>query len=64
MATITTAASVYDQKAILPLLDELKGRYPDLPFAYILLDRGYAGRLIPEDKSVIDFPGRFIDNRS
>jgi hypothetical protein len=26
---------VYDQKAILPLLDELKGRYPDLPFAYI-----------------------------
>jgi len=27
MATIITAASVYDQKAILPLLDELKGRY-------------------------------------
>jgi len=35
------AASVYDQNAILPMLDELKARYPDLPFAYITLDRGY-----------------------
>jgi hypothetical protein len=49
MATITTPASVYDQKAILPLLDELKGRYPDLPFAYILLDRGYDAEEIHQD---------------
>jgi hypothetical protein len=49
MATIITAASVYDQKAILSLLDELKGRYPDLPFAYILLDRGYDAEEIHQD---------------
>jgi hypothetical protein len=49
MATITTPASVYDQKAILPLLDELKGRYPDLPFAYIILDRGYDAEEIHHD---------------
>jgi hypothetical protein len=49
MATIITAASVYDQKAILPLLDELKGRYPDLPFAYIILDRGYDAEEIHQD---------------
>ena len=30
MATIITAASVYDEKAILLLLDELKNRYPDI----------------------------------
>ena len=33
MATIITAASVSDQNAILLLLDELTGRYPDLLFA-------------------------------
>jgi len=49
MATITTPASVYDQKAILPLLDELTGRYPDLPFAYIILDRGYDAEEIHQD---------------
>ena len=49
MATIITAASVYDQKAILSLLDELKGRYPDLLFAYIILDRGYDAEEIHQD---------------
>jgi hypothetical protein len=49
MATIITATSVYDQNAILPLLDELKGLYPDLPFAYILLDRGYDAEEIHQD---------------
>jgi hypothetical protein len=49
MATIITAASVYDQKAILFLLDELTARYPDLPFAYIILDRGYDTEEIHQD---------------
>ena len=35
--TIVTPASVHDEKAILPLLDELKDRYHDLPFSYIIL---------------------------
>jgi hypothetical protein len=49
MATIITAASVYDQKAILLLLDELRGRYPALLFAYIILDRGYNAEGIHQD---------------
>ena len=49
MATIITAANVYDQDMILPLLDELTARYPDLPFAYIILDRGYDAEEIHQD---------------
>jgi hypothetical protein len=40
---------VYDQRAILPLLDELTGRYSDLQFAYIILDRGYDAEEIHQD---------------
>jgi hypothetical protein len=49
MATIITEASVSDQNAILPLLDELMARYPHLPFAYIILDRGYDAEEIHHD---------------
>lgn len=49
MATIITAASVSDQNAILPLIDEVTGRYPDLPFAYIILDKGYDAEEIHRD---------------
>jgi len=49
LATIITPASVHDETAILPLLDELKDRYPDLPFSYIILDRGYDAEEIHED---------------
>jgi hypothetical protein len=49
MATLITAASVSDQNAILLLLDELTGRYPDLLFAYIILDRGYDTEEIHQD---------------
>lgn len=49
MATIITAASVYDEKAILSLLDELKDRYPELIFSYIILDRGYDAEEIHHD---------------
>jgi len=49
MATIITAASVSDQNAILPLIDEVTGRYSDLPFAYIILDRGYDAEEIHRD---------------
>ena len=49
MATIITAASVYDQNVIFPLLDELTTRYPELPFAYIILDRGYDAEEIHQE---------------
>jgi len=49
MVTIITEASVSDQNAILPLLDELMARYPHLPFAYIILDRGYDAEEIHHD---------------
>ncbi len=49
MATIITAASVYDEKTILLLLYELKNRYPDLTFSYIILDKGYDAKEIHHD---------------
>ena len=49
LVTIITAASVSDEKAILLLLDELKNRYPDLTFSYIILDRGYDAEEIHHD---------------
>jgi len=49
MATIVTPASVSDQRAILPLLDELKDRHPDLSFSYLILDKGYDTEEIHQD---------------
>ncbi len=49
MATLVTQASVSDQKAILPLLDELKDRHPDLSFSYLILDKGYNAEEIHQD---------------
>lgn len=49
LATIITPASVSDQAAILPLLDELKSRFPQLLFAYIILDKGYDTEEIHHD---------------
>ena len=41
LVSILTSAAVQDQNIILVLLQELFERYPDVIFAYILLDRGY-----------------------
>jgi len=49
LVTIITPASVSDQAAILPLLDELKSRFPHLLFAYIILDKGYDTEEIHHD---------------
>lgn len=49
MVTIITAANVSDQDMILLLLDELTARYPDLTFAYVILDRGYDAEEIHQD---------------
>jgi len=49
LVTIITPASVSDQKVILLLLDETKNRYPDLPFSYIILDKGYDAEEIHHD---------------
>jgi len=49
LVNLVTPANVSDQAAILPLLDELRNRYPELPFAYIILDRGYDTEEIHQD---------------
>lgn len=49
MVTIVTAANEHDQTVIILLLDELKKRYPDLEFAYIILDKGYDAEEIHHD---------------
>ena len=49
LVTTITAASVYDEKALLLLLDELKNRYPHLTFSYIILDKGYDAEEIHHD---------------
>lgn len=41
LVSIVTSAEVHDQNIIFQLLTELFDRYPDLLFAYIILDRGY-----------------------
>lgn len=41
LVSIVTSAEVQDQNIIFQLLTELFHRYPDLAFAYIILDRGY-----------------------
>jgi hypothetical protein len=41
LVTLVTSANESDQAEILPLLDELKDRYPTLTFSYIILDKGY-----------------------
>ena len=41
LVSILTSADVHDQTIIFKLLDELCNMYPDLTFAYIILDRGY-----------------------
>lgn len=49
LVSLITPASVSDQAVIFPLLDELRNRYPDLLFAYIILDRGYDTEEIHQD---------------
>ena len=41
LVSILTSAEVHDQNVIFSLLKELFKKYPDLPFAYIIIDRGY-----------------------
>jgi len=41
LVSMVTSAEVQDQNIIFHLLTELFHRYPDLSFAYIILDRGY-----------------------
>jgi hypothetical protein len=41
LISIITSAEVQDQTVIFELLAELFKRYPDLTFAYIILDKGY-----------------------
>ena len=41
LVSIVTSANVQDQNVIHDLVKELFNRYPDLTFAYIILDRGY-----------------------
>lgn len=41
LISIVTSAEVQDQTVIFELLAELFKRYPDLTFAYIILDKGY-----------------------
>jgi len=41
LVSILTSAAVHDQNVIFSLLKELFKKYPDLPFAYIIIDRGY-----------------------
>lgn len=49
LVSIVTSAEVQDQNIIFQLLTELFSRYPDLVFAYILLDRGYDTDEIHQD---------------
>jgi hypothetical protein len=41
LVTLLSPAHESDQAFILPLVEELLSRYPDLPFSYLILDRGY-----------------------
>jgi hypothetical protein len=41
LVSIVTAAGTSDQSCIIELVKELFRLYPELPFAYIILDRGY-----------------------
>jgi hypothetical protein len=49
LVNLVTPANVSDQAVILPLLDELTNRFPELPFACIILDRGYDTEEIHHD---------------
>jgi len=49
LVTIITSANESDQAVIFTLLDELKDRYPDFAFSYIILDRGYDSEEIHHD---------------
>ena len=41
LVTLLSPAHESDQAFIMPLVEELLSRYPDLPFSYLILDRGY-----------------------
>lgn len=41
MVSLLSGVNEYDTDYIFPLLEELRTRYPDLMFAYIILDKGY-----------------------
>jgi hypothetical protein len=49
LATIVTSASVSDQNVIIPLIEELTARYPNLTSSYIILDKGYDADEIHHD---------------
>jgi hypothetical protein len=49
LVTLVSPAHESDQTFIIPLLEELTDRYPDLVFAYIILDRGYDAEEIHRD---------------
>ena len=49
LISLLTPANVSDQDIILVLIEELVDRYPNLDFAYIILDRGYDSEEIHHD---------------
>ena len=49
LVSIITSAEVSDQNVIFELLDELFKRYPELSFAYLILDKGYDTEEIHRD---------------
>ena len=49
LVTLVAPAHESDQAFIIPLLEELTDRYPDVAFAYIILDRGYDAEEIHRD---------------
>jgi hypothetical protein len=49
LVTLLSSANIQDQAFILVLIEELVARYPNLDFAYIILDRGYDTEEIHHD---------------
>jgi len=49
LVSLLSSANEHDADYIVPLLEELKKRYPTLRFAYIILDRGYDSEEIHRD---------------
>lgn len=49
LVTLLSPAHESDQAFILPLVEELLGRYPELQFSYLILDRGYDAEQIHQN---------------
>ena len=49
LVTLLSPAYESDQAFILPLVEELLGRYPELQFSYLILDRGYDAEQIHQN---------------